>query len=163
MNVTMCSRALTVAGLRRARTLVLFAALTGAVAVICSPAAGQGISGHRVGSPTPIVGSSDRRNVTTDHVMRPSANPELYRQRDSSGRPCVTVGAYGRPYVSNPNLYDHVVFAVNACSRRISLEVCYFKSRSCITIDVPGNQRKESILGIQPATKDFKFEYIEKS
>lgn len=87
---------------------------------------------------------------------------EILRHRDFTGKPCLGVGGFARPHIVNPNVYDHVITAINSCPQRIVLQVCYYQSQDCIPMEVPGSGRKEAILGTLPAAKDFRFEFREK-
>jgi hypothetical protein len=91
-----------------------------------------------------------------------SAGTQILRHRDMTGKPCLSVGAFARAHTTNPNLYDHVIIAVNGCPLRIAMQVCYYQSQDCIPMEIPGGERKEAILGTLPAMKDFRFEYREK-
>ncbi len=102
--------------------------------------------------------------------QRPGATPnfgasngnDILRHRDYAGKPCLSVGAYARPHTVNPNLYDHVITVINNCPQRIAMQACYYRSPECIRIEIPGNERKEAVLGTLPAAKDFRFEFREK-
>ena len=91
-----------------------------------------------------------------------SNRAEILIHRGPTGSPCLAVGGFARPHLVNPNLYDHVVVAENKCPQRIAMRVCYYKSQDCISMDVPGHERKEAILGVLPSAKDFRFEFREK-
>jgi hypothetical protein len=91
-----------------------------------------------------------------------SAGTEILRHRGPTGTPCLTVGGLARPHVANPNVYDHVIAAKNSCAQRITMQVCYYKSQDCVSMDIPGGERKEAILGTLPAASDFRFEFREK-
>jgi hypothetical protein len=91
-----------------------------------------------------------------------SAGTELLRHRDFTGKPCLAVNAYARPHAVDPNLYDHVIIVVNTCPLQIAIQVCYYHSRDCLPVEIPGDERKEAILGTMPSVKDFQFEFREK-
>jgi hypothetical protein len=91
-----------------------------------------------------------------------SGGSDVLRHRGPAGQPCLAVGGFARPQIVNPNLYDHVIVAENSCAQRINLQVCYYQSQDCVPMDVPGGERKEIILGVMPAEKDFRFEFREK-
>lgn len=122
----------------------------------------QSTIGTGAASAPPVIGATPGIKLPKNQTVDTYSNRKPYQRLDSSGRPCLTVGAYARAYASNPNLYDHVMHFENRCAKLISASVCYFNSTSCITVDVPGYQRKESILGIQPSMRDFRFEVREK-
>ena len=75
-----------------------------------------------------------------------SSGNDVQRHRDFTGKPCLGVGGYARPHAVNPNLYDNVIVVVNTCPKRIAMQVCYYQSRDCIPVEVPGGERKEVIL-----------------
>lgn len=118
------------------------------------------LSNPLTGTAPPVVGST--YGNTSTHYSIPTADPNRYRQTDGFGKLCLNVYGYGRPFATNPNLYDHVIVAINRCPRRIGLEVCYFQTRNCVNVEMPAEQRKEVILGVQPGTKDFRYEFREK-
>jgi hypothetical protein len=109
------------------------------------------------------MGGTDGIEIPKEmQTFGPSTGNDILRHRDPAGRPCLSVGGFARPHIVNPNLYDHVIIAVNSCPQRIIMRVCYYRSQDCIPMDVPGNERQEAILGIMPAEKDFRFEFREK-
>jgi hypothetical protein len=77
--------------------------------------------------------------------------------RDVFGKPCVTYEAISRAHVTNPDIFDHIVSANNHCLLVIKLHLCYLKSQHCIDLQIPGNQRKEVVLGIYPMIKTFRY------
>ena len=54
-----------------------------------------------------------------------------------------------------------MILANNDCSQVIKLKVCYYQSQRCVPFAVPPYGRKEVVLGIMPAMKEFQFEYRE--
>jgi hypothetical protein len=113
------------------------------------------------GESPPTVGASSGVQLPT---APPSfgASTGILRHRDFTGRPCLDVGGYAEPHRIDPNLYDHIITAVNHCPQRIVIQVCYYQSQDCIPIDIPGGEQKEAVLGTMPAEKDFRFEFREK-
>jgi hypothetical protein len=91
-----------------------------------------------------------------------SSDTEILRHRSPTGAPCLSVGGFARPHVINPNLYDHVIVVKNSCALNVGLKVCYYRSDDCISMDVPGGESKEAILGMVPSENDFRFEFREK-
>lgn len=91
-----------------------------------------------------------------------SRGNDVLRHRDFTGKPCLIIGGYARPHTVDRNLYDHVISVRNSCPQRIALQVCYYRTRDCISIEVSGGDRKESVLGTLPSEKDFQFEFREK-
>jgi hypothetical protein len=133
------------------------------IAVACLPSFPAGAQAPQplMGTIPPVVGSS-YGNTATTRYSNPLSDPNRYRQTDSFGKLCLGVNGYGRPFATNPNLYDHVIVAINNCPKRINFEVCYYQTRNCLTVEMPPQQRKEVILGIQPGVKDFRYEFREK-
>lgn len=91
-----------------------------------------------------------------------SGNTEILRHRDFSGKPCLMVSGFARAHTIDAHLYDHVITVHNNCPQRIAMQVCYYQSRDCIPLEIPGGERKETILGTLPSIKDFRFEFREK-
>jgi hypothetical protein len=90
-----------------------------------------------------------------------SGNLDILRHRNFAGKPCLTVEGYARPHIVNPNLFDHVIDANNSCPQTVKLKVCYYGSRDCVPMEVPGHMRKEAVLGTLPSIKDFQYEFRE--
>jgi hypothetical protein len=91
-----------------------------------------------------------------------SQNLEILRHRDPAGKPCLTVNGYARPKIANPSLFEHVIHARNDCAELIKMQVCYYRSQQCLSMETPGRARKEAILGTMPSMKDFRFEFRER-
>jgi hypothetical protein len=83
------------------------------------------------------------------------------RHRDPTGKPCLSVFGSAQRQLVNTNLYDHLIMATNTCGRPIKMDVCYYGTDHCISMQVPAMDRKEAMLGILPAMKDFRFEFRE--
>jgi hypothetical protein len=66
-----------------------------------------------------------------------------------------------RPEKMNPRLFEHAVIALNDCSQRIKVQVCYYQSQHCVTMNVPPYGRDEVLLGIMPSMSGFRFEFRE--
>lgn len=113
---------------------------------------------------SPVVGATPGLQLpaTPPPMFGASADTQVLRHRDFTGRPCLDVNGYAEPHTIDPNLYDHVITVVNHCPRRIAIDVCYYQSQDCIPMEIPGDQRKEAVLGTMPAEKDFRFEFREK-
>jgi hypothetical protein len=136
------------------------------LAVICSPALAQSSPSTPGGGAT-VGGTFGMPPTSGSEGVAPmpfgsSANNTILRHRDFAGKPCLEVTGFARPHIINPNLYDHVVTAVNSCPQRITIQVCYYQSQDCIPVDIAGDERKEAILGTLPMAKDFRFEFREK-
>jgi hypothetical protein len=110
----------------------------------------------------PTIGASGDVRAPDDAPSFGASNTQILRHRDYAGKSCLTVGGYGRPHTTDRNLFDHVIVAVNNCPQQISISVCYYNSSDCLTVQVPGDDRKEAILGTMPSQKDFRYEFREK-
>lgn len=99
---------------------------------------------------------------SSDNDLSANAAAEKYRHKNFVGQLCIQVFGEAQPHTVDPNLYDHVITAVNGCPQRIALHVCYYNSESCIELEVPGNDRKKAILGTLPAVKDFRYQFQER-
>lgn len=118
----------------------------------------------------PLTGLARRPEVGGTYQQRDSNRPliassndiEILRHRDFAGKPCLTLGGYARPFTTNQNLFDHVIAVENSCPKAIKLQLCYFKTTECLSVEVPGYARKEAILGTMPSQKDFRYEFREK-
>ena len=91
-----------------------------------------------------------------------SAGTEILRHRGPTGNTCLMVAGHARPHTINPKLYDHVIDVTNTCAQRIAIQVCYYRSQECISMEIPGGGRKEAILGTLPSVTDFRFDFREK-
>jgi hypothetical protein len=77
------------------------------------------------------------------------------------GRACLTIVGYAKPELVNKNIYQHWIRAANDCGQNIKVRVCYYETQDCIEMSVPPWEKKDSILGIFPALKRFRFEVKE--
>jgi hypothetical protein len=127
------------------------------VAISCSASAQSGMNP----SSSPVVGGTIPGPDSPLPTFGASGGNDILRHRGPTGSPCLTVSGFARPYSTNKNLYDHVVTAVNSCAERISMRVCYYNTQDCIAMEIPGDERKEAVLGTMPAEKDFRFEFRE--
>jgi hypothetical protein len=91
-----------------------------------------------------------------------SSSNEILRHRSPMGTPCLTVGGSARSHMANSNVYDHVISAKNSCAQAITIKVCYYKSLDCISMEIPGRERKEAVLGTLPGAQEFRYEFREK-
>ncbi len=110
----------------------------------------------------PEVGGTYRQPDRNRPLIGSSNDIEILRHRDFAGKPCLTFGGYARPFTTNPNLFDHVVAIENSCPNPIKLQLCYYKSPECLSLEVSGYARKEAVLGTMPSQKDFRYEFREK-
>jgi len=78
-----------------------------------------------------------------------------------TGKPCITVEGSSKPETINSNIIEHWVGAANSCGQHIKLKICYYKTEHCVTVDVPPWDRRDTVLGIFPALREFRFEYTE--
>jgi myo-inositol catabolism protein IolC len=90
-----------------------------------------------------------------------STNSVDRKHRDFAGKPCLEADGVSRPLASNPRILDHAVSLENHCYERIKVKVCYYHTDDCTDVDVPGNSRKEQIIGVFPAMEQFRYEVRE--
>lgn len=109
-----------------------------------------------------LGGTSGTEYFNESPSFQAATGHEILRHRDFAGRPCLAVGGFAEAHAIDPNLYDDVISVTNNCPERIAVQVCYYQSVDCILMDIPGQERKEAILGMLPSTKDFRFEFREK-
>lgn len=139
--------------MRRSLMILLFS--TSALAQSDLPSSGE--------LSRPAVGGTQGMHVPAEtRTFGSSGNTDILRHRDATGKPCVSIGGFARPHVVNEHLYDHVIIGTNTCAQRIRVQVCYYNTTSCVPLEIPGGERRQAILGTQPAEKDFRFEFREK-
>jgi hypothetical protein len=80
------------------------------------------------------------------------------RHMAPTGKPCLAFESYPKAQAINKNIYEHWVGATNSCGQHIKVRVCYYQTEDCIVMDVPPWARQDSVLGIYPALKDFRYE-----
>jgi hypothetical protein len=131
------------------RTIRIVMAFTWLVAVACSASAQSGTN-------------EMRNSIEKLPTFGASAGTEILRHRGPTGNTCLAIAGYARPHTVNPKLYDHVISVTNSCAQRIALQICYYRSQECISVEIPGGERKDAILGTLPSMKDFRFEFREK-
>ncbi len=88
----------------------------------------------------------------------PAPNDLYKRHTGLSGKPCLALRGYAKPEALNAHIFEHWIAATNSCGMHIKVRVCYHDSDSCIVMDVPPWDRKESVLGILPAADSFRFD-----
>jgi hypothetical protein len=88
----------------------------------------------------------------------PSTSDLSRRHMAPTGKACLALEGYAKSQVINPHIFEHWVSAANLCGQNIKLQVCYYKTQDCISMDVPAWGRKDSVLGIYPALPDFRYE-----
>jgi hypothetical protein len=125
-------------------------------------ASGQGVTAPAASDTRPAVGGT-RGLPPPPQLPRLSGSQDMGAKlhRNPTGQPCLTVNGFSQPQTINPKIFTHTIFANNGCSQPIKMQVCYYKSQHCVPVDVPGYGRKEAVLGVLPAMKDFRFEYRE--
>jgi hypothetical protein len=124
-------------------------------------AAAQGPSSPLGTYSAPSLGGAGVRPPEHPPILNGAQVAGTQRHYGPTGKPCVTVEGYAQAQTINPNIFNHMISASNDCSQLIKVQVCYYQSKQCIPIDVPPYGRKEAILGIMPAMKQFRFEYRE--
>jgi hypothetical protein len=124
----------------------------------CNVAAAQGLI-----SSSPALGNTGGM-VPRQQVPLLSGTPGagVKLHHTPTGKPCLTVLGYAHPQVINPNIFDHMISASNDCSQPIKMQLCYYQTQQCISVDIPPYGRKDAVLGIMPAMSQFQFEYREK-
>jgi hypothetical protein len=83
---------------------------------------------------------------------------ENRRHTGPTGKPCLALEASAKAQAINKDIYEHWIGATNSCGQHIKVKVCYYGSEDCIVMDVPPWGRQDSVLGIYPALKDFRYE-----
>lgn len=137
--------------------VITLMALT-AMSVIFAPVLAQDDATSR---PT-LGGVGVRPPTEIGPTFGPSSSNEVLRHRSSIGTPCLVVGGFARPHMANSSVYDHVISAKNTCPQQIAIKVCYYKSLDCMSMEIPGGEGKEAVLGTLPGAKDFRYEFREK-
>lgn len=93
--------------------------------------------------------------------LEPSNDFAAKKHVGPTGKPCITMFGDSRPQTINPQIFDNVIVATNACGRPIRAKVCYYHSDHCVMIDVAAYSRTAAMLGIMPAMQGFRFEFSE--
>jgi hypothetical protein len=88
------------------------------------------------------------------------ANPNDLKRRHTapSGKACLTFEANAKAQAINKDIYEHWIGVANSCGQHIKVKVCYYRTQDCIVMDVPPYARQDSVLGIYPALKYFRYE-----
>jgi hypothetical protein len=113
------------------------------------------------GTSQPTYGGAGLSAPTQPPVLLGEEDRAAKRHTGPTGKPCLSVSGGANAETINPNIFEHVVVADNSCGQLIKMQVCYYKSEHCIPLDVPAYARKQVVLGIMPAMKEFRFEYRE--
>src|SRR5262245_1610936 len=109
----------------------------------------------------PIVGTSGLQPPSQPRLLSENPTTATKVHLDLAGKPCLVVSGYSRPQTINPKIFEHIVSFQNHCVQTIKLKVCHYGSQNCISADVPGYGRKESVLGIYPSLREFRYAYLE--
>jgi hypothetical protein len=88
----------------------------------------------------------------------PSPNDLNRQHMGPTGKPCLALQGHAQAQAINKNIFEHMVTATNHCGRNIKVKVCYHNSQDCILVDVPPWGTRDSVLGIYPALKDFRYD-----
>ncbi len=110
----------------------------------------------------PSLGAGGGPAPVPPPIINASQDLQLLRQRDLAGKPCVSVKGFARVYTVNRNLYDHVITSENSCAKPVKMQVCYYKTTRCVSVETPGRGRKETVLGTIPSMNTFQFEFRER-
>jgi hypothetical protein len=102
--------------------------------------------------------ASGQTLVPSSGGLLPSPNDAGRRHLAPTGLPCLKLEGYTKAEIINPHIYEHWVSAANNCGQNIKLQICYYKTQDCIAVNVPPWGRKDSVLGIYPALKDFRYD-----
>ena len=125
---------------------------------------GVNLAAAQADSSAPTIGSVGvHRPTENTPTFGASFGPEILRHRSPAGSLCLSVVGYARSHLANSKVYDHVITAKNSCAQRITIQVCYYKSMECVPMEIPGGERKETVLGTLPGVSVFRFEFREKS
>lgn len=144
--------------------------LVAALAICLGAGFGAAIAQELPRLPPPIGVWSKPVFGSTPDLAKPAQPNDLFgNDQDTvagvhmsiTGKPCVTVAAEAMPDQANPKNFFHMALAANACSQRILIEVCYYQTLTCSQLQLPPYGRKETMLGIMPAMKGFRYEYRE--
>ena len=107
-----------------------------------------------------LAGGTLAAQTTTSppHNVIPTAYDASRHHMGPTGKPCLSLSSSAKAQTVNKNIYEHWVGAANSCGQHIKVQICYYKSNDCITMDVPAFGRKDSVLGIFPALQNFRYE-----
>lgn len=140
-----------------------FASASMLVACVClamTDARAQTASSSDTARQRPIVGATT--GIVVPNGPSSPSDPQASQHRGPAGNVCLRVSADARPGAGASRLFSHWIVAENGCSATIRFQVCYVSTRDCMDAVVLGNSRKDVLLGMMPAIKDFRFEYRER-
>jgi hypothetical protein len=83
------------------------------------------------------------------------------RHRDALGNLCLQIAPIARPQAVNSNIYDQVLVIRNECNRSIKIRACYSNSDHCVESEIPALARRDTIIGVSPIIKFFRYELRE--
>jgi hypothetical protein len=95
-------------------------------------------------------------------TILPAQDDLSRRHLGPTGSPCLAIEGHAKAEIVNKDIYQHLIKINNSCGQAIKVQVCYYKSDHCIDVDVPAWGRKDTVLGIFPALKQFRFYAKEK-
>jgi hypothetical protein len=110
---------------------------------------------------TGIAAAQTPLPLNQNPALSPSNDVTAKKHLGPTGKPCITMFGDARPQTFNPQIFDHMVMASNACGQAIKVKVCYYHSDHCISVDMPAYSQKEAMLGIMPSMSGFRFEFRE--
>ena len=126
--------------------------------LVCAPSAHAQVSGYGRSS-APIYGGTGI--ATTPDRIPPMQGTYAPAHKGPDGTTCITVRPSTRPQIINPKIIDQIVTVNNSCGQFIKVQVCYAGSSDCIEVSLNGYQKLQRTLGIDPGSKNFRYEYRE--
>jgi hypothetical protein len=122
----------------------------------------QGLAPSLGADSAPVLGGTGGVRPSTQFpLISGTQNAKVKIHLGPLGKPCLTVSGHVQPQIMNPDIFDHMISASNNCGQPIKMQVCYYQTQTCILVNTPAYGRKEVVLGIMPAMKQFQFEYRE--
>jgi hypothetical protein len=97
---------------------------------------------------------------TAGTIFAPNGLNKVHK--GATGKPCLSLSGSAKAQIVNREMFDHIVRIANSCPQRINVNVCYYRTDHCVTVDVPPYERAETVLGVFPKLQDFRFEYKER-
>lgn len=122
---------------------------------------GAGAQAQSTGRPSQLIEGGVGLRPAPPSVSLDGAHPAK-QHVGPTGKPCLTVNGDAHAQTINPHIFEHFITAKNSCGQVIKLSVCYRGSDRCVPMTVPSYSRQSTILGIEPATAMFRFEYWER-
>ncbi len=79
---------------------------------------------------------------------------------DEYGRACISkIHAVAQEQITQPNVFEHNVYATNGCNRVITLKVCYADQRDCTNLTAHPGRESQTTLGIKREEKEFRYDW----